>query len=92
MKIAVTVPDLDTGDVISDLNGKRAKILGMEPNGNGTTIINAEAPQAELLRYSMDLRSVTQGRGTFEMEFDHYEDVPAHLFQKLVEQMNENSN
>ena len=92
MKIAVTVPDLDTGDVINDLNGKRAKILGMEPNGNGTTIINAEAPQAELLRYSMDLRSVTQGRGTFEMEFDHYEDVPAHLFQKLVEQMNENSN
>ena len=92
MKIAVTVPDLDTGDVISDLNGKRAKILGMEPNGNGTTIINAEAPQAELLRYSMDLRSVTQGRGTFEMEIDHYEDVPAHLFQKLVEQMNENSN
>tara|TARA_B100001750_G_C15514258_1_gene605817 strand:- start:1296 stop:3320 length:2025 start_codon:yes stop_codon:yes gene_type:complete len=92
MKIAVTVPDLDTGDVISDLNGKRAKILGMEPNGNGTTIINAEAPQSELLRYSMDLRSVTQGRGTFAMEFDHYEDVPAHLFQKLVEQMNENSN
>ena len=92
MKLAVTVPDLDTGDVISDLNGKRAKILGMEPNGNGTTIINAEAPQAELLRYSMDLRSVTQGRGTFSMEFDHYDDVPSHLFQKLVEQMNENSN
>ena len=64
----------------------------MEPNGNGTTIINAEAPQAELLRYSMDLRSVTQGRGTFSMEFDHYDDVPSHLFQKLVEQMNENSN
>ena len=78
--------------MISDLNGKRAKILCMEPIGNGTTFINAEAPQAELLRYSMDLRSVTQGRGTFEMEFDHYEDVPAHLFQKLVEQMNENSN
>ena len=92
MKLAVTVPDLDTGDVISDLNGKRAKILGMEPNGNGTTIINAEAPQSELLRYSMDLRSVTQGRGIFSMEFDHYDDVPAHLFQKLVEQMNKNSN
>ena len=92
MKLAVTVPDSDTGDVISDLNGKRAKILGMEPNGNGTTIINSEAPQAELLRYSMDLRSVTQGRGTFSMEFDHYDDVPAHLFQKLVEQMNENLN
>lgn len=67
MKIAVTVPDLDTGDVISDLNGKRAKILGMEPIRNGTTIINTEAPQAKLLRYSMDLRSVTQGRVTFEM-------------------------
>ena len=91
MKIAVTVPDLDTGDVISDLNGKRAKILGMEPNGDGTTVINAEAPQAELLRYSMDLRSVTQGRGIFSMQFDHYEDVPAHLFQKLVDQMNEDS-
>ena len=92
MKLAVTVPDLDTGDVISDLNGKRAKILGMEPNGDGTTIINAEAPQAELLRYSMDLRSVTQGRGVFSIEFDHYQDVPVHLFQKLVEKMNESSN
>jgi len=92
MNLAVTVPDLDTGDVISDLNGKRAKILGMEPTGDGTTIINAEAPQAELLRYSMDLRSVTQGRGIFSMEFDHYGDVPAHLFQKLLEQMDESSN
>jgi elongation factor G len=69
---------------MSDLNPKRAKVHGMSPDSNGMTVINAEAPLAEVLRYATDLRSITQGRGTFEMEFHHYEEVPAHIAQKVI--------
>ena len=86
MKVAVTVPDVYTGDVMGDLNGKRAKVLGMNP-GNGTTTIDAEAPLAEMQRYAQDLRSIAQGRGAYSMEFSHYEELPAHLVQKLQESM-----
>ena len=65
----IRVPDANTGDVMSDLNGKRAKVHGMSPEDGGMTIIDAEAPLAEVLRYATDLRSITQGRGSFEMEF-----------------------
>jgi elongation factor G len=81
----ITVPEANTGDVISDLNGKRARVLGMNPAGSMTTI-EAQAPLAEVQRYSADMRSITQGRGVFSMEFSHYEEVPAHLAQKIVEQ------
>jgi elongation factor G len=80
----IRVPDNHTGDVMSDLNGKRAKVHGMNPEDGGTTVIDAEAPLAEVQRYSTDLRSITQGRGTFEMDFHHYEEVPAHLAQKVI--------
>jgi len=80
----IHVPESNTGDVMSDLNGKRAKVHGMTPDDDGTTEIDAEAPLAEVLRYSTDLRSITQGRGTFEMEFHHYEEVPAHIAQKVI--------
>jgi elongation factor G len=82
MKIAV--PEANTGDVMSDLNGKRAKVHGMSPGESGMTVIDAEAPLAEVLRYATDLRSITQGRGTFEMQFDHYDEVPAHIAQKVI--------
>jgi len=82
MKIAV--PEVNTGDVMSDLNGKRAKVHGMSPGENGMTVIDVEAPLAEVLRYATDLRSITQGRGTFEMEFDHYDEVPAHIAQRVI--------
>ena len=85
MKLTVTVPDNFTGDVIGDLNGKRGRIVGMNPQG-GVTAIEADVPQAELLRYATDLRSMTQGRGTYTMEFDHYEEVPAHITQKIAEE------
>ena len=86
MHLEVLIPDTDAGDVMGDLNGKRAKILGMVPQGDGTTIVEAEAPQVEVLRYATDLRSQTQGRGSFQVRFDHYEPVPMHLMEKVVQQ------
>lgn len=86
MHLEVLIPDSDAGDVMGDLNGKRSKILGMLPQGDGTTIVEAEAPQVEVLRYATDLRSQTQGRGSFQVRFDHYEPVPIHLTEKVVQQ------
>lgn len=83
MKLTITVPEAYTGDITSDLNTKRGRVLGMNP-GNGINVIEAQAPYAELLRYALNLRSLTQGRGTFVMEFDHYEEVPPHLSQKII--------
>ncbi len=83
MDVDITVPEQYTGDIIGDLNTKRGRVLGMTPQGNGT-LIQAQAPCAELLRYAIGLRSITQGRGTFTMKFSHYEEVPAHISQKIV--------
>jgi elongation factor G len=85
MKLQVQVPEPLTGDIIGDLNTKRAKVLGMSPQG-GINTIEALAPLAEVQRYLIDLRSMTQGRGKFTMEFSHYEEVPAHLTQRIVAQ------
>lgn len=82
--LAVRVPEEQMGDVIGDLNAKRGRILGMEPQGDGTTIVRAQVPQAELLRYASDLRSMTGGRGSFEMAFSHYEEVPPHVAERIV--------
>ena len=86
MLARITVPESDTGDIMGDLNGKRARILGMTPNGDGTTTVEAEVPQVEMLRYATDLRSQTQGRGTFTIAFHHYDEVPRHLVERVVEQ------
>lgn len=83
MNLTITVPEAYTGDITSDLNAKRGRVLGMNP-GNGINVIQAQAPYAELLRYATDLRSITQGRGSFVMELDHYEEVPAHISQKII--------
>ncbi|MCL0058313.1 elongation factor G [Dehalococcoidia bacterium] len=83
MSVTITVPDAFTGDVMGGLNGKRARIMGMNPEG-GVNIIEAQAPLAEMLRYSIDLRSMTQGRGSYTIRFSHYEEVPAHLAQKII--------
>jgi elongation factor G len=82
--VTATVPEEYTGDIMGDLNTKRAQVLGMDQSG-GKSIITARAPLAELQRYATDLRSLTQGRGIFSMEFDHYEEVPAHLAQQIIE-------
>jgi elongation factor G len=83
MSVKIIVPDAFTGDVMGGLNSKRARITGMNPQ-NGINIIEAQAPLAEILRYSIDLRSMTQGRGSYTIQFSHYEEVPAHLAQKII--------
>ena len=89
MRGQITVPDAFTGDVIGDLNSKRGRIQGMTPQGDGTTLIEAEVPLAEMLRYATELRSQTQGLGSFSMEFDHYGEVPQHLVTRIVESTKE---
>lgn len=84
LNVEVTVPEEYMGDIIGDLNGKRGRILGMEPV-NGRQVIRAVVPQAEMLRYAIDLRSIARGRGTFKTEFSHYEQVPAHIAQQIIE-------
>ena len=85
MKLEVIVPDAYTGEVMSDLNGKRGRILGMTPM-DGVTQIEAEVPQSELQRYAQDLRSVSQGRGEYSMSFDRYEQVPANLEPRVIDE------
>jgi len=83
MNVHITIPDNFTGDVMSDLNSKRARVMGMSPGG-GINHIDAQAPLAEMLRYATDLRAITQGRGTYTMEYSHYEQVPPHVVQKII--------
>jgi elongation factor G len=84
----VSVPEEYMGDVMSDFNTRRGRVLGMEQKGN-RTVIRASVPQAEIMRYSTDLRSMTQGRGTYTVQFDRYEPVPSHLAQEIVAQHKE---
>jgi elongation factor G len=84
MKIEVIVPDENMGDIMGDLNSRRGRISGVETKGNNQ-VIKAIVPMAEILKYAPDLRSMTGGRGTFTMEFSHYEEVPAQIAEKIVE-------
>ncbi|MEK6775709.1 MAG: elongation factor G [bacterium] len=84
MKLQVMVSDEFIGGVISDLNSKRGKVLGFETRGV-SQVVTALIPMAETLQYSASLRSITGGRGSFEMKFDHYEELPAHLSEKVIE-------
>jgi elongation factor G len=84
MRVTVRVPEDLMGDVIGDLNSKRGKVLGMDSDG-GLRIVAAEVPLAEMQRYSIDLRSITHGRGSFEMELDHYEETPPQEAKRVIE-------
>ena len=84
VRIYVTVPETYTGDIISDMNSKRGRILGMSPETR-YTVIEAEVPHAEVQRYSQDLRSMTGGRGSYRFEFDHYEQVPQNIEQRVID-------
>ncbi|MFQ5594144.1 MAG: elongation factor G [Anaerolineae bacterium] len=84
MELEVVVPDDYTGDVIGNLNARRAQIEGMESRGQGFQVIKASVPLGEMFGYATDLRSMTQGRGTFTMEFSHYEQVPERLSQQVI--------
>ncbi len=85
MTVAIRVPERFMGDVNRDLNGRRGRVLGMDVVGDGMQVITAQVPQAELFSYATELRSLTGGRGTFTSTLDHYEDVPAHLAEKVIE-------
>lgn len=84
MKVHVVVPDAHMGDVMSDMNSRRGRVQGTESE-RGNTVVNAQVPLAEMMRYTTQLRSITGGRGYFTMEFDHYETVPPHLSGPIIE-------
>ncbi len=86
MKISIMVPEEYTGDIMGDLNSRRGRVLGMDTEGE-KQVINANVPMAEILRYAPDLRSMTGGRGSFQMAFDHYDEVPGDLSAKVVEKI-----
>jgi len=86
MTVTITVPEGNMGDVMSDINTKRGRVLGMASLDNGMQQITANVPQAEMLHYATDLRSITQGRGSFKMEFYQYEEVPANVQQEIIAQ------
>jgi elongation factor G len=85
MHVTISVPEASVGDVIGDLNSRRGRPLGMEPVGSMTEV-KAEVPMAEMLSYAPDLRSLTGGQGEYTMEFERYEEVPAHLAQKVIDE------
>ena len=85
MTVTVRVPEAFMGDVNRDLNGRRGRVLGLDATGDGVQVITAQVPQAEIFSYATELRSLTGGRGSFRAELDHYEEVPAHLAEKIVE-------
>src|SRR4029450_9153658 len=84
MKVEIRVPEAYMGEVNRDLNGRRGRVLGMDTDGD-TQIITAHGPQAELFNYATELRSLAQGRGSFTAELDHYEDVPTHIAEKVID-------
>jgi elongation factor G len=83
-ELVVTVPEANQGDVMGDLNGKRGRIQGSASVGNGEVEISATVPTSEVLRYAIDLRSMTGGRGRFSVRHSHYDPVPAHLVDKIT--------
>jgi elongation factor G len=80
----IHVPEEFMGDIIGDLNSKRGRIQGMEPLGNDQGVVRAQVPLAEMFRYAIDLRSITQGRGSFDMNFSHYEEVPVRIAENVI--------
>ncbi|KYH30920.1 elongation factor G [Neomoorella mulderi] len=85
MNVEITVPEQFMGDIMGDLNSRRGRILGMEPQGKNQ-IIRAQVPLAEMYRYAIDLKSITQGRGHFKMDFAQYEEVPASIAEKIIQE------
>ncbi|HOJ12204.1 MAG TPA: elongation factor G, partial [Clostridiales bacterium] len=86
MHVEVYVPDSYMGDIIGDLNKRRGRILGMNPQHDGTQQVVAEVPQAEMFKYATDLRSMTQGRGYFKEWYERYEEVPPMISQKIIDE------
>lgn len=84
-KVEVSIPEENLGDVMGDMSKRRGRILGMDQEADGTQLLIAEAPQAEMFDYLIDLRAMTRGRGTFTMNFIRYEEVPGSIAEKIIE-------
>ncbi|HBH12526.1 MAG: Translation elongation factor G-related protein [Clostridiales bacterium 38_11] len=84
MSVRIMIPDDYMGDIMGDMNKRRGRILGMEQLSNGKQLVMAEAPQAEMFKYAIDLKSMTQARGSFEMEFLRYDEMPSNLAEKVI--------
>ena len=88
VKMEITIPEEYMGDVMGDLNKRRGRVLGMDHLESGEQMLYVEVPEAEILKYSIDLRALTQGRGQFEYEFVRYEEVPENISKKIIESRN----
>ncbi len=85
VEVEVNVPEEFTGDIMGDLNGRRGRIAGIESLGGGRQLVRATVPMAEMVRYALELRSLSRGRGKFRTRFSHYEEVPHNIAQSLIE-------
>ncbi|MCU0292133.1 MAG: hypothetical protein MUF10_09120 [Thermoanaerobaculaceae bacterium] len=83
MQVEISAPDECLGDIMGDLNSRRGRVQGMD-TGDGSTVVRAQVPLAEMLTYSQTLRSITGGRGDFHMEFSHYDEVPRNIQDKII--------
>jgi len=83
MNVEITVPENYAGDIMGNLNGRRGRVQGMDSKG-GSTVVKAQVPLAEMLSYASDLTSMTQGRGSYSMEYSHYDIVPQPIAEKIV--------
>jgi elongation factor G len=83
-KVEINIPDEYLGDIMGDMNKRRGRILGMEQQPDGSQLVKAEAPMSEMYTYAIELKSMTQARGSFEVEFLRYEEMPANLAEKVI--------
>jgi elongation factor G len=88
LELEVLVPDEFVGDILGDLSSRRGRVVGTDPVGTGKTLVRATAPEAEVVRYAIDLRSMTRGKGSFARRFSHYEELPSHMAAKVIEEVN----
>jgi elongation factor G len=86
LELGVLVPDVYVGDILGDLSSRRGRVVGTDPVGTGRTLVRATVPEAEAVRYAIDLRSMTKGRGSFSRHFSHYEELPPHMAAKVIEE------
>ncbi|MBQ6710993.1 MAG: elongation factor G, partial [Clostridia bacterium] len=82
--LKVTIPDSFMGDIIGDLNKRRGRVMGMNPTEDGLQLVEAEVPMSEVADYAITLRSMTQGRGSFTVKFERYEEVPRDVQDKII--------
>jgi len=85
VEATIKVPEKNLGDIMSDVNGRRGKIMGTEPD-DGYQLVHVTVPESEMLRFALDLRSITQGRGSYTKKFSHYDEMPAHLAKAIIEE------